>query len=45
MKNTSQLLPETGGSQVTNIETPKQTNWIEMHQSQVKMCFLRGLLW
>ena len=45
MKNTSQLLPETGRSQVTNIETPKQTNWIEMHQSQVKMCFLRGLLW
>ena len=28
----------------TNLETQKQTKWIEMHQSQVKMFFLRGPL-
>ena len=28
----------------TNLKTQKQTKWIEMHQSQVKMCFLRGPL-
>ena len=27
-----------------NHETQEQTDWIEMHQSQVNMCFLRGLL-
>ena len=27
-----------------NLETQKQTKWIEMHQSQVNMCFLRGPL-
>ena len=43
-KKTSQLLPETGRSQATNLETQKQTKWIEMHQSQVNICFLRGLL-
>ena len=43
-KKTSRLLPETGRSQATNLETQKQTKWIEMHQSQVKMCFLRGPL-
>ena len=37
-------MPETGRSQPTNLETQKQTKWIEMHQSQVKMCFLRGPL-
>ena len=35
---------ETGRSQAVNIETQKQTKWIEMHQSQVNMCFLKGLL-
>ena len=43
-KKTSQLLPETGRSQATNLETQKQTKWIEMHQSQVNMSFLRGPL-
>ena len=43
-KKTSQLLPETGRSQATNLETQKQTKWIEMHQSQVNICFLRGPL-
>ena len=45
-KKTSRLLPETGRSQATNLKTQKPTNfkWIEMHQSQVKMCFLRGPL-
>ena len=37
-------MPETGRSQATNLKTQKQTKWIEMHQSQVKMCFLRGPL-
>ena len=41
---TSRLLPEIGRSQATNLETQKQTNWIEKHQSQVHMCFLRGPL-
>ena len=40
----SRLLPESGRSQATNLKTQKQTKWIEMHQSQVKMCFLRGPL-
>ena len=35
---------ETGRSQAANLETQKQTKWIEMHQSQVNMCFLRGPL-
>ena len=26
----------------TNLERQEQTQWIEMHQSQVNMCFLRG---
>ena len=26
----------------TNLERQDQTQWIEMHQSQVNMCFLRG---
>ena len=43
-KKTSRLLPETGRSQATNLETQKQTKWIEMHQSQVNMYFLRGPL-
>ena len=37
-------LPETGLSQAANLETQKQTKWIEMHQSQVNMCFLTGPL-
>ena len=32
-------MPETGRSQATNLKKQKQTKWIEMHQSQVKMCF------
>ena len=43
-KKTSWLLPETGRSQATNLETQKQTKWIEMRQSQVIVCFLRGPL-
>ena len=43
-KNLRRKLPETGRSQATNLETQKQTERIEMHQSQVNMCFLRGLL-
>ena len=39
MKKTGRLLPETGRSQATNLETQKQTKWIEMHQSQVKDVF------
>ena len=35
---------ETERSQAANLETQKQTKWIEMHQSQVNMCFLRGPL-
>ena len=35
---------ETGSSQGANLETQKQTMWIEMHQSQVNMHFLRGPL-
>ena len=35
---------ETGRSQSANLETQKQTKLIETHQSQVNMCFLRGLL-
>ena len=42
LKKTSRLLPERGRSQATNLEKQKQTKWIEMHQSQVNMCFLRG---
>ena len=34
--------PTAGRSQAANLKTQKQTKWIEMHQSQVKMCFLRG---
>ena len=44
-KKTGQLLPKTGRLQATNhtnLETQEQTQWIEMHQSQVNMCFLRG---
>ena len=37
-------MPETGRSQATNLETQKQTEWIEVHRSQVNMCFLRGPL-
>ena len=37
-------LPETGLSQAANLETQKQTKWIEMHQSQVNICFLTGPL-
>ena len=29
-------MPETGRSQATNLETQKQTKWIEMYQSQVR---------
>ena len=43
-EETSRLLPKTRRSQATNQKTQKQTRWIEMHQSQVKMCFLRGPL-
>ena len=43
-KKTSGLLPGTGRLQATNFETQKQTKWIEMHQSQVNICFLRGPL-
>ena len=39
MKKTGRLLPETGRSQATNLETEKQTKWIEMHQSQVNVVF------
>ena len=39
MKKTGRLLPETGRSQATNLETEKQTKWIEMHQSQVNDVF------
>ena len=42
MKKTGRLLPETGRSQATNLERQKQTNWIEMQQSQVKIFFLRS---
>ena len=35
---------ETGRSQAANLETQKQTKWMEMHQSQVNICFLRGPL-
>ena len=38
------IIAETGRSQATNLKKQKQTKWIEMHQSQVKMCSLRGLL-
>ena len=34
VKKSSRLLPETGRSQATNLETQKQRKWIEMHQSQ-----------
>ena len=44
LKKTSWLLPERGRSQATNVEKQKQTKWIEMHQSQVNTCFLRGPL-
>ena len=44
LKKTSWLLPESGLSQATNLEKQKQTKWMEMHQSQVNMCFLRGPL-
>ena len=44
LKKTSRLLPESGLSQATNLEKQKQTKWMEMHQSQVNMCFLRGPL-
>ena len=44
LKKTGRLLPETGRSQATNLERQKQTKWIEMHQSQVNICFLRGPL-
>ena len=40
-------MPETGRLQATNqtnLETQEQTEWIEMHQSQVNMCFLKGPL-
>ena len=30
----SRLFPGTGRSQAANLETQKQTKWIEMHQSQ-----------
>ena len=43
-KKTSRSLPETRRSQAVNLETKKQTKWIEMHQSEVNMCFLRGPL-
>ena len=43
-ENLSQLLPETGRSRATNLKTQKKTKWIKMHQSKVKMCFLRGPL-
>ena len=43
-ENLSQLLPETGRSRATNLKTQKKTKWIKMHQSTVKMCFLRGPL-
>ena len=42
-KKTNGLLPE-GRSQATNLKTQKQTKWIEMHQSEVNICFLRGPL-
>ena len=35
---------ESGRSQAANLQTQKQTKCIEMHQSQVNMCFLRGPL-
>ena len=44
MKKTGWPVPETGRSQATNLERQKQTKWIEMHQSQVIICFLRGSL-
>ena len=44
LKKTGRPLPETGRSQATNLERQKQTKWIEMHQSQVIICFLRGPL-
>ena len=40
-------MPETGRLQATNqtnLETQEQTEWIEMHQSQVNVCFLKGPL-
>ena len=37
-------MPETVRSQATNLERQKQTKWIEMLQSQVNICFLRGPL-
>ena len=43
-KKTGRLLLERGRSQAMSLEKQKQTKWIEMHQSQVNMCFLRGLL-
>ena len=44
-KKTSRLLPETRRSQATNLNTQKQTKWIEMHQSQVKMFPKRSARW
>ena len=44
LKKTGRLLPERGRSQAINLEKQKQTKWIEMHQSQVNMCFLTGPL-
>ena len=35
---------ETRRSQAANLETQKQTKWMEMHQSQVNICFLRDPL-
>ena len=43
-KQCSRSLPEKVQSQAVNLETQKQTKWIKMHQSQVNICFQRGLL-
>ena len=43
-RNLVDYCPKQGDHKKTNLETQKQTKWIEMHQSQVNMCFLRGPL-
>ena len=43
-EETSRSLPETARAQTANVETQNETKWIERHQSQGNMYFLRGPL-
>ena len=38
----NRAITSTNHTNHTNLERQEQTQWIEMHQSQVNMCFLRG---